>query len=56
MINAVIFYNGYFHKECYFTIGNPGFYLTDTGSVYISRDGGLTWEQVCTYVCSYVLM
>ena len=31
--------------------GNTGSYLTDTGSVYITRDGGLTWEQVCAYVC-----
>ena len=39
-------------------VGNPGPYLIDTGSVYISRDGGLSWEQVriatklCTYVCN----
>ena len=26
--------------------GNTGSYLTDTGSVYITRDGGLTWQQV----------
>ena len=29
--------------------GNIGSYLTDTGSVYITRDGGLTWEQVRMY-------
>ena len=35
--------------------GNTGSYLTDTGSVYITRDGGLTWEQVCMYIsASYV--
>ena len=35
--------------------GNTGSYLTDTGSVYITRDGGLTWEQVCMYISgSYV--
>ena len=26
--------------------GNPGSYLADTGSVYITRDGGLIWNQV----------
>ena len=26
--------------------GNTGSYLTDTGTVYITRDGGLSWEQV----------
>ena len=26
--------------------GNTGSYLTDTGTVYITRDGGLIWEQV----------
>ena len=31
----------------YYT-GNPGSYLSDSGTVYITRDGGLTWEQVCT--------
>ena len=48
--------------------GNKGDYLTGTGiSSYISRDGGLTWEQVkicylvglyiciCTYVHIYVM-
>ena len=33
-------------------VGNSGSYLTDTGSAYISRNGGLTWEQVCTYINS----
>ena len=28
-------------------IGNIGQYLTNTSSVFISRDGGLTWDQVC---------
>ena len=34
-------------------IGNTDAYLTDTGSVYITHDGGLTWEQVDihTYTC-----
>ena len=26
--------------------GNIGQYLTNTSSVFISREGGLTWEQV----------
>ena len=39
--------------------GNTGSYLTDTGTVYITRDGGLSWEQVdkrhnC-YKCIYLL-
>ena len=34
------------HCWCVLITGNPGRYLTDTGSVYITRDGGLTWEQV----------
>ena len=33
-------------------VGNSGSYLTDTGSAYISRNGGLTWEQVYTYINS----
>ena len=32
------------------TTGNTGSYLTDTGSVYITSDGGLTWNEVYTYV------
>ena len=47
--------------------GNGGNFLAGGGiSSYISRDGGLTWEQVknllfyvcswCTYVCTYVHM
>ena len=31
-------------------LGNVGSYLTDTGSVYITRDGGLSWEQVHMYI------
>ena len=34
---------------CSFTstfIGNYGPYLRDSGSVYITRNGGLTWEKV----------
>ena len=27
-------------------IGNFGPYLSDSGSVYITRNGGLTWEKV----------
>ena len=34
---------------CVLIAGNPGRYLTDNGSVYITRDGGLTWEQVNSY-------
>ena len=34
-------------------IGNFGPYLSDSGSVYITRNGGLTWEKVMDniYVC-----
>ena len=28
------------------TIGNLGSYLTNDVSVYISRDGGITWQKV----------
>ena len=28
------------------TTGNLGSYLTGSVSTYISRDGGITWEQV----------
>ena len=31
--------------------GNLGSYLTDTVSAYVTRDGGLTWEQVCSILC-----
>ena len=51
----MIFYDGYFYKEYVISLGNPGNYLTNTGSVYISRDGGLTWEQVHTYIHTYVM-
>ena len=33
--------------------GNPGAYLTNNGSVYISQDGGLTWAQVCKHIRTY---
>ena len=40
----------------YIYVGNTGFYLTNTGSVYISHDGGLTWIQVCKcYIRTYNL-
>ena len=46
----------YIHSCTY--VGNPGPYLIDTGSVYISRDGGLSWEQVCiaTQLRMYICM
>ena len=40
MQHCVYMYNIYAHT------GNTGSYLTDTGTIYITRDGGLTWQQV----------
>lgn len=34
--------------------GNSGPYLTDSGSVYITRDGGLTWEKVIREIRMHV--
>ena len=33
--------------------GNSGPHLTDSGSVYVTRDGGLTWEKVINEICTY---
>ena len=37
------------------TKGNTGSYLTETVSTYITRDGGLTWEQVNDLLCHILI-
>ena len=56
-IHCIVFYTvclSIVYSMCTNT-GNPGSHLTDTGSVYITRDGGLTWDQVRPYtvICTY---
>ena len=41
----------YYNGALTSTIGNTGSYLTETVSTYITRDGGLTWEQVNDFFC-----